>query len=116
MPRGPSQDTPAVTRSQVEENNKLWESYQALYTKSMADLHLFATETAPASLQRLTDVIHDTDEPENLWEIWSRIKFVTNQEATYKRKIKSVENVLASMEESNFAGFSNGYFGKSLFF
>ena len=97
--RGPSLDPPAVTRSQVEESNKLWESYQALYTKSLADLRKFSTETAPASLKILTDALHKVDDTTDLWEIWSLIKTVANQDTAYKRKIKSVDKVLASMED-----------------
>ena len=92
MPRGPSQDTPAVTRSQAEENKKLWESYQNLYRSSMQGLHLFATDTAPASLLRVTELLRDgTEDPENLWRIWTQIKLVSNQDATYKRKIAAVD-------------------------
>ena len=96
MPGGTRQDT----RAQAETSKALWASYQDLYTKSMAELHLYATETAPASLQRVTESLHgDTGDPEVLWEIWSRIKLVTNQDATYRRKISAVDKILSKMDD-----------------
>ena len=100
MPRGKDQDTAALTRLQAEESKKLWESYQNLYTRSMQELRLFATETAPASLQSVTELLHDgTDDPDNLWRIWSQIKLVTNQDATYRRKIAAVDKILDKMDK-----------------
>ena len=85
MPRGASQDQAALTRSQAEESKKIWESLQNLFRSSMQGLSLFATDTAPASLLRLTELLRDnTEDPENLWRIWTQIKLVKNQDATYR--------------------------------
>ena len=98
-PRNPSNDPPAITRSQVETSNALWESYVALYTKSLADLRLFSTESAPASLQTLVEALNRMDDTTDIWELWSLIKTVQNQDTTYQRKIKVVDRVLSNMDD-----------------
>ena len=99
MSRTPSSDTPAVTRSRIQEGNLLWESLVGVHTRALADLKQFSTETATASIRELSEAVNTVDDNTDLWELWKRLKTVQNQDKIYQRKVTSVEKVLHNLED-----------------